>query len=286
MTAALITGRFGVRRAASVLAAMLVLACSGPALAAQEGDGYARLLARHVSAGRVDYAGMVRDRGEVLAIAAGFAAVEAQTERSWPRARRMAFWINAYNFFTLHAIVDHFPIRGSWFSRYPQNSIRQIDGAWTRLTWRVAGRQVSLDHIEHRILRPEFKDPRIHFAVNCASLGCPPLRGEPYRAGTLDAQLDDNARQFLASPHGLRVDGRTLAVTSILKWYGDDFVEQFARLAPGVRDPRQAAAVGVVATYGPPAAADLARSPGVRVRYLDYDWALNDTAASPEAPPR
>ena len=173
----------------------------------------------------------------MLAIAAGFAAVEAQTERAWPRAQRMAFWINAYNFFTLHAIVDHYPIRGSWFSRYPQNSIRQIDGVWTRLTWRVAGRQVSLDDIEHRILRPEFKDPRIHFAVNCASLGCPPLRGEPYRAGTLDAQLDDNARQFLASPHGLRVDGRTLAVTSILKWYGGDFVERFARLAPGVRDP-------------------------------------------------
>jgi hypothetical protein len=197
----------------------------------------------------------------------------------------MAFWINAYNFFTLHAIVDHYPIRGSWFSRYPRNSIRQIDGVWTRLTWRVAGRTVSLDDIEHRILRPEFRDPRIHFAVNCASNGCPPLRGEPYRAGTLDAQLDDNARQFLASSHGLRVDGRTLAITSILKWYGDDFVEQFARLTPGARDPRQAA-IGVVATYGPPAAADLARSPRVRVRYLDYDWALNDTAASPAAPPR
>jgi len=205
-----------------------------------------------------------------------FDAPPARSESGWTREQRMAFWINAYNAFTLRAIIDHYPIRGSWFTLYPRNSIRQIDGVWTELTWQAAGRTVTLDDIEHRILRPTFKDARIHFAVNCASISCPPLAAEPYRPATLDAQLDAAARVFLASPEGVRVDGDTLRVSSIFKWYGDDFTGQYAPVVPGSRDAGERGILGVIAKYGPSAAAELARSGRPAIRYLSYDWFLND----------
>ena len=267
-------------RVALAAAGAIALAV-GPAAAGPQGfdhtyQAYATLLASHVHDGRVDYQKLVADRAALVEITSSFGAVDGPAERAWPREERLAFWINAYNLFTLQAIVDHYPIQAGWFTLGPRNSIRQIAGVWDRLKWRVAGRQVTLDDIEHRILRPEFKEPRIHFAVNCASVGCPPLRAEPYRAGSLTAQLDDNARAYLASAQGMRIDGRTLVVTSILKWYGEDFLGAYASASEGGRTRREAAVLGVVKAFGPPAAARLAGDSTVRVRFLDYDWSLND----------
>ena len=200
----------------------------------------------------------------------------ADEERGWTRDQRLAFWINAYNAFTLRAIVDHYPIRSPWLTLQPRNSIRQIDGVWTKLTWRAAGRTLTLDDIEHKILRPEFKEPRVHFAINCASVGCPPLAADPYRPATLDAQLDAAARRYLASAQGLRIDGDTLLVSKILEWYGEDFVARFAPDAAGTPDRLERAVRAVVERFGPPAAAELARKPATRIRFLDYDWSLND----------
>lgn len=190
----------------------------------------------------------------------------------------MAFWINAYNALTLRVIVDHYPIRSGFFTLQPRNSIRQIDGVWTELRWKAAGRQVTLDDIEHRLLRPEFEDARVHFALNCASRSCPPLATEPYRSDTLGAQLDRAARAYLASPEGLRVEGRTLRVSSIFDWYGDDFVARYAPLVPGSRSAKERGILGAVVTFGPSAAAALARAEDVRVAFLDYDWSLNDVS--------
>ncbi len=131
----------------------------------------------------MDYSALKRSRTALDAVVAAFAEPTAEQERGWTRDQRLAYWINAYNLFTLRAIVDHYPIRSALFTLQPRNSIRQIDGVWTTLTWRAAGRTVTLDDIEHRILRPEFKEPRVHFAVNCASVGCPPLAAEPYLRG-------------------------------------------------------------------------------------------------------
>lgn len=239
---------------------------------------YAAVLKRHVRMPRVDYVALKADRAALDRVVTGFDAPAARGESAWTRDQRMAFWINAYNAFTLRAIVDHYPIRGSWFTRHPRNSIRQIDGVWTDLKWQAAGRPVTLDDIEHRTLRPTFKDARIHFAVNCASVSCPPLAAEPYRPQTLDAQLDAAARVFLASPEGIKVDGETLRVTSLFKWYGEDFTEQYAPLVPGSRDARERGILGVIAKFGPPAAAALARSERPAITYLDYDWSLNDTS--------
>jgi hypothetical protein len=194
----------------------------------------------------------------------------------WSRDQRLAFWINAYNLLTLRTIVDHYPIQGSWFTRAPRNSIRQIDGVWTKITWRAAGQTLTLDDIEHRILRPEFKEPRVHFAINCASIGCPPLAAEPYLARTLDAQLDAAARRSLSSARGFKIDGSTLSVPTIFEWYGEDFVARFAPTAAGKSDRIEQAVRGVVEQFGPQPASDLARTPSTRIRFLDYDWSLND----------
>jgi hypothetical protein len=236
-------------------------------------DGYARLLAQVVKGTRVDYRALVAARADLDAVAAAFDAPETRAIAQWSRPEQMAFWINAYNVFTLRAIADHYPIRSALLTTSPRNSIRQIDGVWTSLTWRAAGRSLTLDHIEHEILRPVFKDPRVHFAINCASVGCPPLNREPYLAGKLDAQLDEAARRYLASPSGLQVAGDRLKVSSILKWYGEDF-----------GTPRDRAVLAVIERFGPPPAAALAASGRAKLEFLDYDWTLNDTASAPQEP--
>jgi hypothetical protein len=237
---------------------------------------YAKLLHDHVHAVVVDYAALKEHHAALAGVMAKFGEPSAADERAWTRNQRLSFWINAYNLFTLRAIVDHYPIRSAWLTLQPRNSIRQIDGVWTALSWSAAGRKVTLDDIEHRILRPEFKEPRVHFAINCASVGCPPLSAEPFRPAPLNEQLDAAARSYLAREQGLQVRGQTLFVSRILEWYGEDFVATFAPEAGGKPDRLERAARAVVARFGPPAAADLARKPSTRIKYLDYDWSLND----------
>jgi hypothetical protein len=237
---------------------------------------YAKLLHDHLRGTRVDYAKLRSERAALDAVVAQFAAPSAAEFGGWTRDQRLAFWINAYNVFTLRAIVDHYPIRSATFTLQPRNSIRQIDGVWTTLTWQAAGRTLTLDDIEHRILRPEFNEPRVHFAINCASVGCPPLRPEPYRASTLNARLDEAARRYLASERGLTVDGHTIRVTKILEWYGEDFVARFAPNAAGEPDRIDQAIRAIVEQFGPAPAAELARNPSTKIKFLDYDWSLND----------
>lgn len=237
---------------------------------------YGALLRDVVREPRVDYQ-RLKDASQTLAaVEASFAAVPAAGVTRWSRDQQMAFWINAYNLFTLRAIVNHYPIKGSWMSLGPRNSIRQIDGVWTELRWSVAGRSLTLDDIEHKILRPEFKEPLVHFAVNCASSSCPILASTPYRASDLPSRLEAAAKRYLASPHGLSVAGTTVSVSSIFKWYGGDFVERFESKGPSNGSAVHRAVLGVVATYGPEAHRATAMGGRARVRFLDYDWSLND----------
>jgi hypothetical protein len=255
--------------------AALALALAAPAAASGFDHGYAayaRLVKDYVVGVRVDYARLKADRARLDAIVADFGAVSSEQEERWSRDERLAYWINAYNLFTLQAIVDHYPIRGSWLSLHPRNSIRQIDGVWTKLTWQSARGAVTLDGIEHGIIRPEFEEPRIHFAVNCASIGCPPLRLEPYVAEQLDRQLDDATREFLAGRHGTEVSrgplGVRLRVTSLFDWYGEDFVADWAARGPEGLSEKERAILAFVAAYGPRDAAMLAREGDVRLGFL------------------
>ncbi len=138
--------------------------------------------------------------------------------RSFNRKEQMAYWINLYNALTVDLVIDHYPVK----------SIKEIGGLfsfgpWNEVAARIAGNDLTLNDIEHKILRPTWKDPRIHYAVNCASLGCPNLSPKVYDAANLEALLDKGARDYVNHPRGVRfVDGE-LVVSSIYHWYRDDF---------------------------------------------------------------
>ncbi len=226
------------------------------------------ILGRFVRDGEVAYGRLERESAPLLAsYLDGLSGACADDYTRWSRAERLAFWINAYNAFTVKRIVDHYPIA----------SIRKIGwlpGAAFRERFipmpGLKGGTVSLDDIENGTLRADFREPRIHFALVCASRSCPMLRREAYRAADLDRQLDDQARTFLADPTKNRFDAttNTLHLSSIFTWFRPDF-EAAAGSLPGyvgryLSDPR-------------------ATAPGVRIEFLDYDWSLNDQAARGEA---
>ncbi len=177
------------------------------------------------------------------------------------RAEQKAFWINLYNALTVRVILDHHPVR----------SIRDIDispGFWSDGPWgaklaTIEGEKVSLDDIEHRILRPIWKDPRIHYAVNCASLGCPDLLPEPFTAENTERLLEAAARRFVNHPRGVRPDGTRLFLSSIYDWFRGDF-------GPGDRG-----AIPHLIRYANPDLARFLREFRGSVAY-GYDWRLNE----------
>ena len=183
----------------------------------------------------------------------------------YSRAEQMAYWINLYNALTVRVIVDHYPV----------DSIRDIDispgffsdGPWGKKLMTIEQETVSLDDIEHQILRPIWKDPRIHYAVNCASIGCPNLQPVPFTAAMLDSQLDEAAIEFVNHSRAVDVQDGRIKVSSIYEWFQEDF---------GGNDQ------GVIAHLKAYANPELAmKLEGLnRIHDDDYDWRLNDTSRS------
>ena len=181
-----------------------------------------------------------------------------------PKAAKLAYWINAYNALTLEGILRV----------YPTKSIRdhtpKLFGTniWDDFPLAVGATQYSLNDIEHKILR-KLGDPRIHFAIVCASVGCPTLRAEAYTSEAIDRQLDEQARDFFAREKHFSFDAASDTVTAskILSWFGEDFGED------------EAAVLARVRPYLPAAVREAATAPGVTVRYRSYDWSLNDRAS-------
>ena len=176
------------------------------------------------------------------------------------RAEQRAFWLNLYNAATVEVILDHYPV----------DSIREIDisGAFSNGPWgaelvSVEGGPLTLDDIEHRILRPIYRDPRIHYAVNCASIGCPNLQPEAFTAENYERLADRGARQFVNHPRGVDPDARPIVLSSIYTWFSEDFGDSREDLVAHLRE------------YADPAlAAELEDYEG-RFSY-DYDWSLNE----------
>lgn len=226
-------------------------------------DLYAQLLEKHtravedIASTRVDYSAVSRDPDWRLLLR----SLEASQADAVEGREKLAFWINAYNILAIEIVARNYPVA----------SIKDVGSllrpVWKRQAGTIDGRDVTLEGIEHRTLRP-LGDPRIHGAIVCASLSCPPLRREPYRAESLDAQLDDNMRRWLADPRKGAVVGsgdRTLRASSIFKWFAEDF-------------EAQGGVPAFLERYGPEEVRALLREEGkrVRLRYLDYDWSLND----------
>jgi len=235
---------------------LLVLVWAGSATAGSGVDNsiYADLLKKHVTHGRVDYSGFKQAEPRLDQYLRQLREIEPD---QLDRSGQMAFYINLYNAATIKLILSAYP---------GIKSIKDLgslfQSPWKKKFITLSGRTVTLDHIEHGILRPRFKDPRVHFAVNCASKSCPPLLGEPYAGSTLDAQLNAATAAFINDPQSNYIQGDSLYVSRIFKWFGEDFGDDIK---------------GFVAKY---ARGELknqldAKIPALQVQYLDYDWSLN-----------
>lgn len=265
-------------------AAFLALVLAVPSGASPFDRAHARydaLLRTHVVGGRVDYAALKAAPRELDAYLAELAALSPAEFALWPEVDRIAFWVNAYNAQTLKAIIDNYPIRARGLAalRFPKNSIRQIPGVWDERTFMVMGRTLTLDGIEHGILRKEFKEPRVHMALVCASVGCPPLRSEVYRGERLEAQLEDQARAFLADKgkFGLDPDAGRVFLSPIFKWFGGDFVGRWGGAeAYGTRTPEDRAVLRFIAGRVSAKERAYLEMGGYALEYLDYDWSLNE----------
>jgi hypothetical protein len=215
---------------------------------------------------RVDYAGFAKDRAELKKVLDALSAVPKADFDGFSREQRMAFLINAYNAFTVEVIL----------TKYPDiKSIKELGlfnrGPWKNEFFTLLGTKRHLDWVEHEELRPKYADPRVHAAVNCASIGCPALRTEAFTAARLEAQLEDGMIRFMGDRTRNRVAGGKVEVSSIFKWFKEDFekghkgigqVEDvFARYATQLSDkPEEQAAL---------------KAKTLPVAHLDYDWSLN-----------
>jgi hypothetical protein len=218
------------------------------------------ILQQAVRDGRVAYAALKKHDAPLQAYLNEISATCAADYEAWSREQRLAFWINAYNAYTIRLILDHYPIA----------SIRKIGwlpGAAFREKFipmrGLKGGTISLNDIEHDTLRANFREPRIHFALVCASTSCPALRNEAYRASELNRQLDDQARTFLHDPSKNRFDAKTttLYLSKIFDWFRADFETEAASVPTYVARYMDDQRVS---------------EPNVDVEYLDYDWSLND----------
>jgi len=269
------------RRFFVTTAATLVLGWPAVAVQAQGADGaldhqfaaWDALLKKHVrwlpdnKQSQVDYKAFAIDRAALKQILTRWSAVTPAQFAGFNREQKMAFLINAYNGFTVELILTQYP---------NLKSIKDLGSVfqspWKKKFFRLLGEERYLDWIEHEQLRPGYNDWRVHAAVNCASIGCPALRPEAFVAPRLDEQMDDGMNRFMSDPTRNRyVDGRA-ELSEIFKWFGEDFQKGHR----GIRNLndlvlRYADGLGVPMAERAPI-----RAGSVRIRYLDYDWSLND----------
>lgn len=216
-------------------------------------DRYNRLLQAFASEQGVAYRDWSEQAGNVAELSRYIDDLEALDLELLTRSQRLAYWINLYNAATLELVLAHYPIR----------SIKKIGGIlrspWNLKVVTIGGEALSLNQIENEIIRPRFNDPRILFALNCAAIGCPLLRGEAYQGWKLDAQLDDACRLALNDPRWVELKGNKLKLTKIFDWYGADFGSD--------NDGKNK----FITTYhnGPIPS-------NAKISYRKYDWNLNE----------
>jgi hypothetical protein len=240
--------------------------------------GFAPVLSRFVDEqGQVDYAGL---RAEPRALDRYYYRVARYSPDSNPElfpteAARLAYWINGYNAAVLSAVVRRDSLDSVLDVRppFPFFFLPRQTGFFVFQRVRLGGKSSNLWSVETRI-RKQYKDPRIHFALNCASRGCPRLPQTPFQATELDAQLDREARAFVAEPRNVRIDEaeRVVYLSSIFDWYRSDFLEWLAEHSPGAT-PTLLAYVTRYATAEQASA--LGRAADYEVRFVPYDWGLN-----------
>ena len=204
------------------------------------------LLKKNVSAtGTVNYEGFRKDSDKFNDFLRQLSRVKITT--TWTKTEKMAYWINVYNAYTIKLIVNNFPVA----------SIKEIDGPWKKKFFTVDGKVMSLGEIEHQILRG-FGDPRIHFAINCASASCPRLIQVPYRASNLERLLERQTKEFINDPFYNTITNYSVNVSKLFDWYKKDFKEDSGSV------------VNFINKYS-----DVNIGPQKNKGYKTYDWSIN-----------
>ena len=255
-----------------LVAAMAVFLALPTAAAAADPAPFDTLLARYVvvspdGVNRVRYGAWRAAAADRTALDAYVAALERERPSRLPRDEAFAYWANLYNAVTLQIVLENYPVRSIRDIRSRTLDPRGLIGPWRSPRVTVEGARLTLDQIEHSILRPNFSDPRVHYAVNCASIGCPNLQPRAWRASSLDADLDAAARAYINHSRGATIDAQgRLRVSSIYRWFASDFGGSPQGVLTHLR------------TY---AAAPLAARLGTvtAIAGHGYDWTLNDATA-------
>lgn len=245
---------------------------------------WSALLKKHVvlldggKASQMRYAGLAQDRAALKSYLDNLSKVSPQEFAGWSKPQQMAFLINAYNAFTAEKILARYPnIKSIWdFGKIFGNPFKDK-------FFMLLGREFSLDMVEHETLRKPgaYNEPRVHFAVNCASVGCPMLREEPFVAERLDAQLEEQTRRFLSdrSRNRYNASDNTLEVSEIFKWFSEDWTSGyrgFDNKGPAMQSREQFFAKYAALLADQPAQQQMITERKAAIRHLDYDWALND----------
>lgn len=216
-----------------------------------------------------DYAALEASAGDRDRLAGYLEALQELDPRRLSASEAMAYWINLYNALTVRVVVDHYPVDSI---RQIHRSLVPLSGPWGDVLAVVAGRELTLDDIEHRILRPIWRDPRIHYAVNCAARGCPNLSARVFTGKDLEELLDEGARTFINHPRGVEIpDASSAVLSSIYEWYREDFGETDAEL------------VAHLLEYANKELAESLEGFAGRFEFA-YDWSLNEPRGSASQP--
>lgn len=213
------------------------------------------LLQQHVSPeGWVDYAGMQASQTQLDAYLTLLS--QKTPSDSWSETEKLAYWINAYNAFTVKLIVHNYPLE-SIKELNPSPYIPLVNSVWTQKFFKLNGRPTNLDEIEHKILRKQFNEPRIHFAINCASVSCPILRDEAYMSDKLESQLQDQAKRFINDNLRNKISPDRIHISRIFQWFKGDFT-------------KEGNLITFLNKYS-----EVEIASDAKVDFLKYDWGLN-----------
>lgn len=237
------------------------------------------LLDLHVRDGLVYYKALQADRGRLNRYIASLNAPSVASGYSkWSNDQKKAFWLNAYDALVLQTVITHYPIRGA-AKGYPANSIRQIPGAFEKTTHAIAGRQVTLDHIE-TVLLAELDDPRVFLALGRGAVGSGRLRSEAFSTKAVDKQLAQVKAQFATTPRWARVDALTgkVSISPIVSWRAPAFIKEYADDAFDLpkREPIERAVIGFLRPHLLAAEEEFIRKNTFQLTYEPFDWRLND----------
>lgn len=235
----------------SISTLLLVLLVGLPAFAQDVIDHkpFNALLKTYVKGGQVKYSAL-KDSEEDYAKLKAYVEAVGTAEVKGSKDAQLAFYLNAYNALVISSVLDNWPVK----------DVLKVDGFFKKIEHKVAGQTMTLDHLEHTIIRPTFKDARVHFALNCAAQSCPPLKAKAFTHKNVQKVLEANTKAFL--PKATKVEGNTVTTSKLLEWFADDFKHD------------EGSVQAYLARYVPEHA-ELLKGEDIKITFAEYNWALN-----------